>query len=86
MKSFLFRVTVVLFLVLAISGISAAEGGKKAKAAKKGKLHHVVSFKFKKEATPQQIQKVVDDFRGLKKSMNNWRTPAFRSGVPLAPF
>ena len=35
-----------------------------------GPIRHVVHFKFKKEATPEQIQKVVDEFAALKKKID----------------
>ena len=34
-----------------------------------GVLRHVVLLKFKEDAKPEQIQAVVDKFRGLKKSI-----------------
>jgi hypothetical protein len=34
------------------------------------KLQHVVSFKFKSTATPEQIKKVEDAFRGLKEKIS----------------
>ena len=38
-------------------------------AATKGKLRHVVAFKFKDSATKQDIKKVEDAFRDLKKKI-----------------
>jgi hypothetical protein len=35
-------------------------------AGPQGKLHHVVCFKFKSSATPQDIQKVEEAFKQLK--------------------
>jgi hypothetical protein len=35
-----------------------------------GPVRHVVHFKFKKEATPEQIQKVTDEFAALKKKID----------------
>ena len=35
-----------------------------------GPIRHVVHFKFKKEATPEQIQKVTDEFAALKKKID----------------
>lgn len=38
-------------------------------SAKKGKLRHVVAFKFKETATPEDIKKVETAFRDLKKKI-----------------
>lgn len=35
-----------------------------------GKLHHVVSFKFKSTATPEDIKKVEEAFQTLKKKIS----------------
>ena len=35
-----------------------------------GPIRHVVHFKFKKGATPEQIQKVTDEFAALKKKID----------------
>lgn len=40
-----------------------------ANSAKKGKLRHVVAFKFKDTATPADIKKVETAFRDLKKKI-----------------
>mgnify|MGYP001290197250 CR=1 FL=1 len=37
--------------------------------AKGGKLRHVVAFKFKESATPEDIKKVETEFRNLKKKI-----------------
>jgi len=39
-------------------------------AGKKGKLRHVVAFKFKASASKDDIKKVEDAFRDLKKKIN----------------
>ncbi len=39
------------------------------KPVQRGKLLHVVAFKFKPSATPEQIKEVEDAFRGLKKKI-----------------
>ena len=54
--------TAVLFS-LATTGI-AAESSKGT-----GKLRHVVAFKFKESASKEDIQKVVDSFKALKKTI-----------------
>jgi len=48
-------ITLISILILFIMNANAAE-----------KLQHVVSFKFKNSATPEEIKKVEADFRGLK--------------------
>ena len=58
MKTMLFSVFALLLCGLALPA-SAAK-------AKKSKLHHVVSFKFKDTATKEDIKKVEDAFRELK--------------------
>lgn len=86
MKFLICRLLLALFIAISVGCLSAADAAKgsdKAKGAKKGKLHHVVSFKFKKSATPDQIQKVVDDFLGLKKSIKE--ISGFRYGKNSSP-
>ena len=53
---------VLLGIVISV-GLSAmaADAG-----SKKGKLRHVVAFKFKESASKEDIKKVEDAFRGLK--------------------
>lgn len=54
-----------LALVLAFtSGVAAAD-----KPAKSNKLLHVVAFKFKADATKEQIKEIEDAFRDLKKKI-----------------
>ena len=48
-------ITLIPILILLIMNANAAE-----------RLQHVVSFKFKSSATPEEIKKVESDFRGLK--------------------
>lgn len=45
-----------------MAGAESSQGGK-------GKLRHVVAFKFKETATPEQIKEVEDAFRALKKKI-----------------
>ena len=58
MKTMLFSVFALLLCGLALPA-SAAK-------AKKSRLHHVVSFKFKDTATKEDIKKIEDAFRDLK--------------------
>jgi len=59
MKHLPMLLAIVLALAFTSSGFAAEENGK-------GELLHVVSLKFKDNATPEQIKKVEDAFRGLK--------------------
>ena len=52
-------------------------------ASAAGKIQHVVSFKFKSTATPQQVQKVVDDFAALKKKIP--QITSFEWGTNISP-
>lgn len=52
----------VSLVALGISAMAAESGS----ANKKGKLRHVVAFKFKDTASKEDIKKVEDAFRGLK--------------------
>ena len=54
--------TLILGLTLSVS---AAERSSTSAA----KLRHVVAFKFKPSATPEQIKQVEDAFRDLKKKI-----------------
>ena len=64
MKMILTLVAAVLFGSL-VSGVAAETGG-----AAKGKLRHMVAFKFKETATKEQIKQVEDAFRNLKKQIS----------------
>ncbi|HEY6168458.1 MAG TPA: Dabb family protein, partial [Verrucomicrobiae bacterium] len=46
-------------------------------------LRHVVSFKFKDGTTPEQVEKVVTEFRALAKKVPG--TPGFEYGVNNSP-
>jgi hypothetical protein len=48
-----------------------------------GPIRHVVHFKFKKEATPEQIQKVTDEFAALKKKID--AVDALEWGTNVSP-
>ena len=57
--------------VLAIAGImTQTAAADKAAANPEKLLRHVVLYKFKAEATPQQIQEVVDAFSALPKKID----------------
>lgn len=59
MKTKLFLLTALIALIGFASTAPAEDAGK-------GKLRHVVAFKFKPDATPAQIKEVEDAFRALK--------------------
>src|SRR5262249_1421310 len=59
--------TTFTLLSLAMSLASSAFAAES--PAPSGKLRHVVSFKFKAEAKPEQIDRVVEAFRDLKKKI-----------------
>lgn len=47
------------------------------------RLKHVVSFKFKESATPQQIKQVVSDFAALKRKIPQMKD--FEWGINVSP-
>lgn len=53
--------TIAIAMMMSQS-VSAADGGKV--------LRHVVLFKFKADATPEQVQKVIDAFAALPKKID----------------
>ena len=58
--------------VLAVIGSAVAlavDADKKEKTCNKGKLRHVVMFKFKDSATPEQIKEVEEAFAALPKKI-----------------
>ncbi len=59
----------ILMGVLAVVLGVATTGFAADAAKKKGKLHHVVSIKFKESATKEQIKAVEEAFVGLKKKI-----------------
>lgn len=54
-----------------------------AKLPRKGKLLHVVSFKFKESATKEQIRQVEEAFSGLKKKIKEIRE--YQWGTNVSP-
>ena len=54
-----------LFCIVIVLGVAVSAFAADA-PAKKGKLRHVVSVKFKETATPEQIKEVEKAFRALK--------------------
>ena len=69
-----------LLTLLSIAMITASA------IAADGPIRHVVHFKFKKEATPEQIKKVTDEFAALKKKVEavdslEWGTNSSPEGL-----
>ncbi len=56
MKALLTLLTIAMITVSAI--------------AADGPIRHVVHFKFKKEATPEQVEKITEEFAALKKKID----------------
>ena len=79
MKSFLIAIAAAVLASLAASAVAADSAGTKAK----GKLIHMVSFKFKPTATPAQIKEVEDAFRALKKKIP--RIVSYEWGTNVSP-
>src|SRR5882724_2856239 len=57
------KILAILFCALLVAGMATG-------AETQGKLHHVVCFKFKSSATPQDIQKVEEAFKQLKQKIS----------------
>ena len=70
-------------LTLAFALIGTAHAADKAAKAKGKKLQHVVAFKFKASATPEQIQDMEKEFRALKDKIPG--IVAFEAGVNNSP-
>jgi len=58
---------VILFVAMCLPALGAD-------ATRKGKLVHMVSFKFKETASKEQIKQVEDAFRDLKKKIKEIQT------------
>jgi len=76
MKSLLLCCGFFLFAGLLSTGLAAD-------TAVKGKVFHVVCFKFADTATPAQIQKVDADFRALKSKIPQIK--ALKAGTNMSP-
>lgn len=61
--------TLLTLCAVALAAITLTLTMHAAEMSKKKVLHHVVSFKFKDSATPEQIKEIVDAFRDLKKQI-----------------
>lgn len=71
--------TLLTLLTLAMLTASSA-------LAADGPIRHVVHFKFKKEATPEQVAKITEEFAALKKKIDvvdalEWGTNSSPEGL-----
>ena len=82
MKHLLLTLGLLAALALAAVAAEKTKDKDKEKSAPK-KLRHCVSFKFKSEAGKEQIQKVVDAFKDLKKKIPT--IEKFEFGVNVSP-
>ena len=69
--------------LIAASLLSAVAAEPDVKSAKAGKVVHMVSFKFKSEATPAQIKAVEEAFRALEGKIPQIKS--FRWGTNSSP-
>jgi hypothetical protein len=76
-------ISILMALGLAVGVAMAQKDGAKEKPAGKGKLLHVVSFKFKESATKEQIKQVEDAFAGLKKKIKEIK--GYEWGTNVSP-
>jgi len=76
MKSLLLCCGLILFAGLLSTGLAAD-------TAVKGKVHHIVCFKFAETATAEQINKVDADFRALKSKIHQIKS--LKSGTNMSP-
>ena len=80
------RIAIVLATVLLLGGFAMTIVGRpSALAAEKSKqvLRHIVLYKFKDEATPAQVQEVIDTFAALPKKIDG--IVAFEYGANVSP-
>jgi len=72
------NILTTVLLAAALAGVSAP-----AAAAAAEKIQHVVSFKFKSTAKPEEIKRVETDFAGLKKKIPQIK--ALEWGTNMSP-
>ena len=75
------KTSLILALLIGLSFPTFAADASRQKP--KGKLLHVVSFKFKDTAGKEQIQEVEDAFRGLKKKIKE--VEGYQWGTNVSP-
>jgi hypothetical protein len=69
----------VMLLGISLTGLAADKPAQ----PKKGKLNHVVSFKFKESATPAQIDALVEAFGALPKKIKEIK--GYEWGTNVSP-
>ncbi len=79
----LLRLVLVLALSLFLLPADAAEKGKAVRSSKRGKIVHMVAFKFKPEATSAQTLKVEEAFSALQKQIP--QIVSFEWGTNISP-
>ena len=77
------KILLSTFIAIVLSGTLALNAAEKSAKPRKGTLRHVVAFKFKSTATPEQVQEVVDAFRALPKQIKQIK--AFEWGTNVSP-
>jgi hypothetical protein len=77
------KTLLLLALVLPALVLPALAGEAAAQKPIKGRLQHVVAFKFHESATPAQIRQVEEAFVGLKKKIREIRQ--FEWGTNVSP-
>ena len=80
MKSLSLTLIVIFLALLAVPGFAAE---KKKKEKTKGKLVHMVAFKFKPTATKEQIKEVEDAFLALKEKIP--QIASYEWGMNVSP-
>jgi hypothetical protein len=81
-KSLFYLCVLALVSGMMFTGYAAEKEGK-VKAPKMGKVRHVVAFKFKATASPEDIKKLVDSFADLKNKIPQIVT--FETGTNHSP-
>jgi stress responsive alpha/beta barrel protein len=82
LRALMKMISILMALGLAI-GVAVAQKYDAKEKGGKGKLLHVVSFKFKESATKEQIKQVEDSFRGLKKKIKEIKE--YQWGTNVSP-
>jgi hypothetical protein len=77
------KILLILALLLPALALPALAAEAPAKKPLKGRLQHVVAFKFIENASPAQIREVEEAFAGLKKKIREIRD--FEWGTNVSP-
>src|ERR1051325_10986772 len=73
----------IILLGVMLAALTVTAMGADAGKPKKGKVKHMVAFKFKESATPDDIKKVESEFKALKKKIGVIRS--FDQGLNNSP-